>query len=161
MTRLVPFPIVSAALAFTWLALNGASAAHGVLAVILALVIPLAAAPFLSSLPAVRAPGKALVLLAIVTWDIMVANAAVARLVLGPMGRLRPAFVEVPLEITHPHAIALLASIVTMTPGTVSLGLSPDARTLLVHALDVDDPVALVANIKARYETPIKEILEC
>ena len=100
-------------------------------------------------------------LAATVTWDILVANAAVARLVLGPMERPRPAFVRVPLDLTHPHAIALLASIVTMTPGTVSVALTPGAHSLLVHALDVQDPEGLVANIKARYEAPIKEILEC
>jgi multicomponent K+:H+ antiporter subunit E len=48
-----------------------------------------------------------------------------------------------------------------LTPGTVSAKLSEDRRTLLVHTLDVDDEAALVAEIKQRYETPLKEIFEC
>ena len=94
----------------------------------------------------------------IVLWDIVVANVVVARLVLGPPGRLRPVYVEVPLELEQPLAIALLGSIITMTPGTVSSDLSDDRRRLLVHVLDTGDPQALVANIKARYERPLKEI---
>lgn len=161
MSALVPFPLLSAILALSWIALHDSSLAHVVLAIVVALAIPRFAAPFLNTLPRVRSPRRVVALLVTVTWDILVANAAVARLVLGPLARLRPAFVRVPLDLTHPHSVALLASIVTMTPGTVSVALTPDARSLLVHALDVEDPDKLVANIKARYEAPIKEILEC
>jgi multicomponent K+:H+ antiporter subunit E len=47
-----------------------------------------------------------------------------------------------------------------MTPGTLSAELSPDGRHLLVHAFNVDDEAALVAQIKARYEAPLQEIFE-
>ena len=91
----------------------------------------------------------------------MLANIAVARLILGPPGRLKPTFVEVPLELTQPMSISLLASIITMTPGTVSADLSEGNRTLLVHALDCDDTAGLVAEIKQRYEKPLLEIFGC
>jgi multicomponent K+:H+ antiporter subunit E len=78
--------------------------------------------------------------------------------VLGPPGRLRPAFIEVPLDIDQPLAIALLGSIVTMTPGTVSSEVSEDRRRLLVHVLDAPDPDAVVRQIKSRYERRLKEI---
>jgi len=81
--------------------------------------------------------------------------------VLGPLGRLRPRFVAVPLDVTHPNAIALLASIITMTPGTVSCDVRVGERRILVHALDVDDPDALVRQIKFRYEQPLSEIFRC
>ncbi len=58
-------------------------------------------------------------------------------------------------------AVALLGSTVCRTQGAVSADVSPDRKTLLVHALDVDDAAALVAEIKQRYERPLKEIFEC
>jgi len=54
----------------------------------------------------------------------------------------------------------LLACIITMTPGTLSSEVSDDHRYLLVHGLDVDDEAALIAQIKSRYEAPIKEMFE-
>jgi multicomponent K+:H+ antiporter subunit E len=79
--------------------------------------------------------------------------------VLGPTARLRPGFVAVPLDATtHPDAAALLASIIALTPGTVSADID-DARTrILVHVLDLEDPAALVAEIKRRYERPLNEV---
>jgi multicomponent K+:H+ antiporter subunit E len=161
MSRLLPFPSISAALALVWLMLNELSPGHATLGLILAIAIPHAAAPFLAGLPRVRAPQRIVALLGRVTWDIVLANIAVARLILGAEPRLRPAFVEVPLALTHPHGITLLATIITMTPGTVSVALAPHAGGLLVHVLDVEDPARLINIIKTRYERPLQEILEC
>jgi len=160
--RLLRFPVLSAVLAAAWIALAGGfSVQHVLLAVILAIAIPLVAAPFLDHLPGVASVRAALRLVLTVTWDIVLANIAVARLVLGPANRLRPVFVEVPLALTHPQSIALLASIVTMTPGTVSAELAHDGRTLVVHALDCDDAGKLILDIKQRYEQPLLEIFQC
>jgi hypothetical protein len=72
-----------------------------------------------------------------------------------------PAFVVVPLDTQHPQAVALLANIVTMTPGTVTAAID-DARTsMLVHVLHTEDPARVVADIKSRYERPLKEIFGC
>lgn len=162
MNRLLRFPILSAVLAAAWIALAGGfSVQHVLLAAILAITIPLVAAPFIDHLPKVTSVRAVLRLVVRVTWDIVLANVAVARLVLGPRDRLRPAFVEVPLALTHPQSIALLASIVTMTPGTVSAELVHDGRTLVVHALDCEDAGKLVTDIKQRYEKPLLEIFQC
>ena len=107
-----------------------------------------------------RRPGVALRLSGVVLHDIVVANLQVARRILGPHSALQPRFVWVPLDVKQPRSIALLAGIVTMTPGTLSAELSDDHGHLLVHGLDVDDPAALVAEIKGRYETPIRELFE-
>jgi multicomponent K+:H+ antiporter subunit E len=96
-----------------------------------------------------------------VTWDIVVANIAVARMVLGPIQRLRPTFIHVPVVLTNPHSKALLASIITMTPGTVSADFTEDGRVLMVHALDCPDEAQMVADIKDRYEKPLMEIFGC
>ena len=67
----------------------------------------------------------------------------------------------VPLDTQHPQAVALLANIVTMTPGTVTAEID-DARTsMLVHVLHAEDPARVVAHIKSRYERPLKEIFGC
>jgi multicomponent K+:H+ antiporter subunit E len=66
--------------------------------------------------------------------------------------------VPVPLALTHPTAITLLAAVITTTPGTVSCVVDEERRQILVHALDCDDPAALAAQIRQRYEAPLMEI---
>ena len=150
-----------------WLLLNQTTA-PGHLALGLALALALAHMPAPQP-AALRDPGGhspwrrplvALRLAAIVLWDIVVANLQVAMLILGPPEGLRPRFVWIPLDLRRPKSITLLAGIVTMTPGTLSAELSDDHRHLLVHGLDVDDPAALIAQVKSRYEAPIKELFE-
>ena len=86
-------------------------------------------------------------------------NLQVARRILASESALRPRFVWVPLDIASDHGITALAAMITMTPGTLSAEISADRRALLVHALDVDDEAALVAEIKQRYEQPLMQIL--
>src|SRR5690606_24220613 len=99
--------------------------------------------------------------LMIVLWDIIVANCILVVRVLGPTKNLRPAFMELPLDIKENFTITLLASTISLTPGTVSADLSMDGRTLLIHTIYVDDIEAAIADIKQRYEAPLKEIFEC
>ena len=161
MSRLLPSPLTSAVLFVAWLLLNGsASTGHLLLAALLAIAIPLAAAPVRGERARIRHPGAAMRLAMVVLWDIVVSNVEVARRILGPESRLKPAFVWVPLSIRDPHGIAALAGIITLTPGTLSSDLSEDQRHLLVHALHVDDAQALVASIKSRYEAPLMHIFE-
>ncbi|HTR11182.1 MAG TPA: Na+/H+ antiporter subunit E [Paraburkholderia sp.] len=96
-----------------------------------------------------------------VLYDIVVANVEVALLVLGPTRRLRPAFIEVPLDSTHEIALTALISIVSLSPGTLCAELSDDRSRLCVHVLDLADEAALVALIKSRYEAPLMEIFAC
>lgn len=161
LSRLVPHPTLSATLALVWLLLaNSVTAAHVLLALLLGLGIPkLTATLFPEKLRPVRL-GLALRLFLTFLRDIVVANVAVARLILSPRLQVEPRFIAVPLALTHPYAIAVLAGMITMTPGTVSVDLSPDGRTLWVHGLDVDNPEAIVAEIKRRYEQPLKELFE-
>ncbi|MCL4801614.1 MAG: Na+/H+ antiporter subunit E [Burkholderiales bacterium] len=162
MRRWLPHPVTSCVLLVAWLLLNrSADAGHVLLGALLAVAIPLAVRRFFHRPVRLRRPRAAVRLALVVLWDIVRANVNVARLVLGPPARLRPVFVEVPLDVEHPIAVALLASIVTMTPGTVSCDPSTDRRRILVHALDVDDPDRLAREIKSRYERPLQEIFAC
>lgn len=93
-----------------------------------------------------------------VLYDIVRANIHTARLVLGPERKLKPGWVWVPLDFKNIHGVTALASVITLTPGTVSAELSDDRQYLLVHALDLPDPESLIKEIKTRYEAPLKEI---
>ncbi|MFP1677435.1 Na+/H+ antiporter subunit E [Alloalcanivorax sp. C16-2] len=161
MSRLLPFPMLSLLLWLSWLLLNGFSWGHGLLGLVLAVVLPLGTRPFWPNVPRLRDFPKLVRFVLVVHWDIITANLVVARLILGSPRKLRPAFVEMPLELTDDFAITLLTSTISLTPGTVSADVSEDRRTLLIHALDMDDEAALVAQIKQRYERPLKEIFEC
>jgi multicomponent K+:H+ antiporter subunit E len=90
----------------------------------------------------------------VVSWDIVRSNLAVARIVLGLTGRreVRSGFVQIPLDLQDDHGLAVLACIVTSTPGTVWAGLSPDRATLTLHVLDLDDEEHWIQLIKRRYE---------
>lgn len=157
--KLVPAPLLSATLFAVWLLLNNTvDAAHLVLGAVLALAVPRFTERFRPDKPRLRAPAVAARLLATVLWDIVLANIEIARRILGPEEAIAPRFVWVPLTIRDPHGIVLLAGIVTMTPGTLSAELNADRTQLLVHAFNVDDEEALVAQIKRRYETPLLEI---
>ncbi len=161
MNHVLPFPSLSLVLWLAWLLLNGFTAGHALLGAVLAVVLPLTTKPFWPNVPRVRNLPRMFGFVVVVLYDIVVANVSVAIKVLGPLKSLRPGFVEFPLELYDDFAIALLASTISLTPGTVSADVSPDRTTLLIHGLDVDDPAALVAEIKQRYERPLKEIFEC
>ncbi len=160
--RLLPHPLLTLALALIWLLLaNSLAFGHVVLGLLLGWAIPLFTRRFWPDAVTIQRPATLARFIAVVLYDIVVANVSVARLILGRPERLRPAFVVVPLALRSELAISLLANTISLTPGTVSSRLSPDRRSLLVHALDVDDREALIASIKQRYEAPLKEVFEC
>jgi multicomponent K+:H+ antiporter subunit E len=161
MTRWLPHPILVVTMILVW-ALLLDSFAFGVLLLgaVLSILIAAWTSAFWPDRPRPRRPMAVLRFVAVVLWDIIIANLAVARLVLSPQNRLNPRFLEIPLDIKDPYAIVTLTSVITLTPGTVSSELSADRRTLYVHALDATDPAAAVRQIKQRYEAPLKEIFE-
>lgn len=162
MRRLLPRPALSAAIFLLWAALtNAASPGALLLGALLALALPFVTRPFWPDAPRLARPGVALRLAARVALDIMIANWAVARRVVGPVARLKPAFVEVPLDLRDPFVATILGSIVSLTPGTVSIDVDQERWALCVHALDAPDPGALIRDIKQRYEAPLKEIFAC
>jgi multicomponent K+:H+ antiporter subunit E len=160
--RLLPNPALTLFLTALWLLLNNrVSVGHLLLGLFLGWAIALLVQGFVLDLPKVRRPLRLCLFCLKVLVDIVVANLQVAKLVLGPVKKLQPAFVEVPMEIEHPFVLAVLTSIISLTPGTVSASLRADHRVLLVHALDAPDADALVAELKTRYESPLLEMFEC
>jgi multicomponent K+:H+ antiporter subunit E len=159
---ILPQPFITLAILGLWLALAPTfSLGQLVLGALLGLIIPWATRRFWPDRPRLARPVAGLALFVRVVIDIIVANWQVARLVVGPLDRLDPAFLEVPLDIEDPFVATLLGSIVSLTPGTVSVEIERERKVLLVHALDADDPPGMVANIKVRYEAPLKEVFRC
>lgn len=159
--RLVPAPLLSAMLFTGWLLLVGSvSAGHIVLAGVLAIAIPLWSERLRPERPWLGAWSAVVRLAGVVLYDIVASAFVVAGQILGPEERIRPGFIWIPLSIREPYGLASLASIITMTPGTLSVDLSEDRHELLVHALHVDDPEDLIASIKQRYERPLMAIFE-
>lgn len=160
--RWLPHPLLSLALLLVWLLLvNDFSLGHWLLGALLGWLIPLLTQVFWINPPRIHKPLKLCLFLLQVLGDIIIANLQVAKLILGPSARLRPAFVEIPMLLEDELALTMLASIISLTPGTVSADLSDDRKTLLVHGLDVDDEASLVAQIKRRYEAPLLEVFAC
>jgi multicomponent K+:H+ antiporter subunit E len=157
----LPHPVLSLVLALVWLLLQQSVApAHLISAAVLALGLPRLLHGFIGDSVRPRSVRTMLHLLGVVLWDIVMSNITVARLVLNPASDPQPAWVEVPLDAEHPSAIALLAAIITMTPGTVSCVIDEQRRSILVHALDCSDAAEMAAQIKQRYERPLRHIFD-
>jgi len=101
---------------------------------------------------------QALGLLAFFSWELILANLRVARDVLRPLRKLRPAIVAIPLDLESGAQITLLANLITLTPGTMSLDVSSDRKVLYIHAMDGRDLENLRRGIKLGFERYIKEL---
>jgi len=162
MKHWLPQPLMSLCLWLVWLLLAESLApGHLILGGLSALGLPLLTVRFWSEADRIRKPHLLLPYLLKLLWDILLANLSVARRILGPVQRLRPAFIRLPLDLNSDLATVILTHTISLTPGTVSTHLSPDRSLLLIHALDVDDEAAVIAHIKQRYERPLKEIFQC
>ncbi|MFN3722641.1 MAG: Na+/H+ antiporter subunit E [Paracoccaceae bacterium] len=160
--RLFPHPLLSLLLFVTWILLvNQIKVGSLVMALILAIIIPMLTAPYWPNRPTVnKIPAFAAYVL-LVLWDIVLANFEVARIVLFMRNEnIRSRWLAVPLDLKTPEAITILAGTITMTPGTVSSDMSSCGRVLLVHALHAPDPDAIINDIKTRYEARLKRIFE-
>ena len=160
--RLFPHPYLSATLVLVWMLLvNRFAWGSLVFAIILAIAIPALTEPYWPDRARWRKPSRIPAYVVLVIKDIIVANIQVAMIVLfKPNHQLQPAWITIPLDIRSPEAITVLASTITLTPGTVTADLSQDGHALLVHCLHAPDPEAVIIDIKSRYEDRLKEIFE-
>jgi multicomponent K+:H+ antiporter subunit E len=162
MKYVFPAPLLSASLFGLWLVLNQSlSVEHVLLGAVLGLLIPRLTAR-LRPLPIrIRRPGVLVRLILTVGMDVVTSGIEVAWGVVRSYWRPpNGAFVKIPLELRDPHALASLAVITTVVPGTVWSELAPDHSALLLHVFDLDDKDRFVARYKSRYERQLKEIFE-
>lgn len=161
-SRLLPMPVQSTLLFVVWLLMNNTLAAgHIFLASVFAIVIPLLVNCLQHPQPTIRRPFLAMRYFLLVLMDILIANMQVAMLILGPLQKMNPGFVAVPLDIKGNLPITLLASTVSLTPGTVSCDISEDHCWLYIHTLNLVDEQEVIDSIKNRYEASLKEIFGC
>lgn len=160
-SRFLPSPLLSVSVLLLWLLLAGEfSAGQFALGLLLAILLPLFAGLLQPERASIHRLPAIIKLSLRVLFDIVVSNIEVARRILGHEANIHPAFLWVPLDIRDIHGITALASIISLTPGTLSTELSEDHQHLLVHCFNLDDAEATIATIKSRYETPLMEIFE-
>lgn len=162
MTKWLVAPLVSIGLLLAWWLLHpGAGAGQVLLACVLAIALPLLLQGLRPRRVRVRHPLAVLRLCLTVVADTTRSNLAVLRYLLQPSRRPHPAgFVHIPLQVRDPNALAVLAMIVCITPGTVWAELSLDRSMLMLHVLEVADAQTIVRHVQTRYEAPLMEIFE-
>jgi len=159
MRWLIPHPLLSLTVALIWLLLNGAAPGDWVLAAAVGVLVPRVTAVWWPDRPRLRRPHLLIPYGALVLADILRANFEVAWVILFlPPDRIRSTFLTVPISLTQPEAVALLAATITLTPGTLTADIAADRQSLLIHALHAPDPAATIAAIKTRYEARLKRI---
>ena len=89
--------------------------------------------------------------------ELMKSAFRVAKLALSPKLNLRPGFIAYQLTTDRDLEITILANMITLTPGTLSVDVSEDKKTLYIHAVTLDDVEELRAEIRDGFERKIKE----
>jgi multicomponent K+:H+ antiporter subunit E len=161
MSRVLPYPMLTAALVLMWMLLNSFSVGQFLLGTAVAATASSAMAALQPSKPKLRRWRLIPKLAGIVALDILRSNVAVASIILQGRRRERVSgFVAIPLDLRDATGLAVLACIVTSTPGTAWIEYAADSGVLLIHVLDLVDEEDWVTLIKSRYEAQLMEIFE-
>ncbi|WP_122465657.1 Na+/H+ antiporter subunit E [Brevundimonas lutea] len=162
MRLFLPHPVLSLGLFVASILLSDSVAPPSIaLALLVALAAPHVMRALGSETVRLRAPGAIIRLSALVLADIVRSNGAVAQILLDRRGRDRVSgFLHIPLQLKHPYGLAVLAIILTSTPGTLWVEYDRGSGRLLLHVLDLVDEERWVALVKGRYETLLLRIFE-
>ena len=159
MSRWIPHPRQAVGLFVMWLLLTQSfSPGQVLLGGIVAILGSHAVSALRPERPTIKRLRPILKLAAIVLADIVRSNFAVAAIALFPRQQRVSGFVRLPLELSERHGLALLALIITATPGTIWVDFDRRRSSLLVHVLDLVDEEEWIRLIKQRYEALILEI---
>lgn len=158
--HLIPFPLLSLALLAMWILLTGFSPGHVLLGALIALVVSRTMLSLRPERPTLRIGRAAARLAVIVMIDIIRSNIAVAKIILLRPPERRSGFIELPTALRSPDALALLAIIITATPGSLWVQHDAHRHIILIHVLDLVDEEQWVELIKLRYERLLTEIFE-
>ncbi len=152
------FIVVNLILTLIWAVVTGSFSIHNLLLGFAtgALSLWLVREQLPATLHRVR-PLKLLLLAVLFFKELSLSAIKVAIMVLQPNMRLRPGIFAFPLTLTRDFEITLLANLITLTPGTLSVDVSEDRKTLYVHALDCHDPAAERRAISSGFERRIRE----
>lgn len=162
MRHLLPYPLLTLALLVMWLLLNQSlSVGHLLLGTVVAVLASGTMTALDPEAPRVRSWRPLPALAWLVLADILRSNVAVARIILLPGKHDRVSgFIRVPLETRNRYAQAILACMITATPGTLWVQFDRTRNVLLVHILDRIGEEAWRRRIKQRYEPLLMDMFE-
>lgn len=162
MNAILPYPLLSLALLILWLLLNqSVSTGQIILGSVIAVLASWVMATLRTEKPHIRRPGTILRLVGLVLVDIVRSNIAVARIIVRSREPgVNAGFLSIPLDMRSRHGLAVLAIIITSTPGTAWVNYDAAKSTLLLHVLDLVDETVWIETIKHRYERLLMEIFE-
>lgn len=149
-----------------WLALTAGGGIQEVVAgAVVALVVTLVAGHFLAGFPrrgVLRRAGFSILYFFLFLWEMIKANVHVASIVLHPRRPIRPGIVKIRTGLANDTAMTILANSITLTPGTLTVDINPEARELYIHCITVDgtDIEENTRRIGARFERILKEVFE-
>lgn len=162
MSRVFPYPLLIVSLIVMWLLMTSFSLGQLVLGTGVALIAAQGLAALGPAKPTIRRWRPIPKLIAIVLYDIVRSNIAVAGLILngGNNNRRVSGFLTIPLDLRSPMGLAILGVIITSTPGTAWIDYNSARGTLLLHVFDLVDEEGWRTLIKERYESLLREIFE-
>lgn len=162
MKRILPYPILSLGLFVASILLSASVAPPSLLlGLLVALLAPIVMLTLGVEKVRLKAPRAVLSLAIDVLGDIVRSNWAVSQIVLGRLRHERTAgFLHIPLDLRDRYGLAVLAIILTSTPGTLWVEYESATGRLLLHVLDLVDEETWVRLIKDRYERRLMEIFE-
>ncbi|MGG7517182.1 Na+/H+ antiporter subunit E [Allorhizobium undicola] len=150
--------LVNLLLAFVWVALSGSATVHNLLfGFLLSLLVVGVLREQVGGVTYLTRARRLFSLLGLFLWELMKSAFRVTALVLSPRLAIRPGILAYRLTVTRDFEIALLANLITLTPGTLSVDVSDDRKTLYIHALDCSDPDATRREIAEGFERKIRE----
>jgi multicomponent Na+:H+ antiporter subunit E len=152
-------PIVMALLlTLVWLLVTGSwTAANALLGLLLSLLVLYIVRHGRGAPLRIRRPGKIMLLLLLFVVELAKSIWSVAKAVLKPTIDVQPGLMIYPLQVKSDFEIALLANLITLTPGTLTVDVTEDRSHLVIHALDCSDPDATRRDIAGGFERRIME----
>lgn len=161
MKRLLPHPILAAFLLVLWLVLQqSAGLGHILLGSVIAVIVSLAASAILPDRIHIKKPLKFVQLMAVAGLDIIRSNLAVMLVLFHPRPKPTAGFIEMKLELKDQFGLAILAILLTATPGSAWLEYDRERSTVLIHVFDLVDADEWVKTVKKRYESLLLEIFQ-
>lgn len=145
-------------LALVWVAISGSySIPNSVFGFAIGWIVLFLVRDQLQTTRAVVRPVALLLLIGLFVKELLLSAFRVARLVLSPRMDIKPGIFAYPLKVDRDFEITLLANLITLTPGTLSVDVSDDRRTLFVHGMDCSDPEQARRDISQGFERRILE----
>jgi multicomponent Na+:H+ antiporter subunit E len=146
----------NAFLAVVWLAITGSfSPGNLAFGFGLGFLVLVFAGPVIGSANYAPRVLRAAELIGFFLWDLFLSNLSVSSDVIRPRLRLQPGVIAIPLDVKTDVEIVLLANLITVTPGSLSLDVSADRQVLYLHVMHFEDPEAVRHKIKNGFERRI------